>query len=59
MPVGNSAGVTHSFDPFRVGAVRVPFSGGVAPGYLIDPLRGSEIGVVLTSFSAASSAPLT
>jgi hypothetical protein len=31
-------------------------SGGVAPGYLIDPLRGA--GVVPTSFSAACKAPL-
>ena len=30
------------FDPFRVGAGWGRFSGGVAPGYSIDPLRGSR-----------------
>ena len=31
------------FDPFRVGLVEGTYSGGVAPGYYIDPLRGSRM----------------
>jgi len=33
-----------AFDPFRVGPRGGVFSGGVAPGYSIDPLRGLSIG---------------
>jgi hypothetical protein len=32
------------FDPFRVAVLGGAHSGGVAPGYCIDPLRGSWIG---------------
>ena len=35
-----------SYDPFRVGGTSVALSGGVAPGYSIDPLRGSEHGAI-------------
>jgi hypothetical protein len=33
-----------TFDPSRVGRCGGPFSGGVAPGYYIHPLRGSRMG---------------
>jgi len=33
-------------DPFRVSASGGSLSGGVAPGYSIDPLRGSNLGVI-------------
>ena len=40
---GLKTGVTPpGFDPFRVGSGWGTFSGGVAPGYCIDPLRGSR-----------------
>ena len=32
--------ISFLFDPFRVGHDESPFSGGVAPGYFINPLRG-------------------
>ena len=42
--VGRKTGVTsRAFDPFRVGPCRGAFSGGVAPGYCMDPLRGSRM----------------
>jgi hypothetical protein len=42
---GHKTGATPpGFDPFRVGPRWGAISGGVAPGYYIDPLRGSGMG---------------
>jgi hypothetical protein len=39
---GFAASGSREYDPFRVGGTSVAPSGGVAPGYSIDPLRGSD-----------------
>jgi hypothetical protein len=40
---GKSGVTPTGFDPFRVGPCWGRVSGGVAPGYSIDPLRGSRV----------------